>query len=101
MQQAGATTFNQSPLIRGVNDSVDVIAELFVRLSWLGVTPYYLFICRPTGGNKGFVVPIEKALSILDQARARLSGVANSARLYMSHHSGKIEVIGKYKEPSC
>jgi lysine 2,3-aminomutase len=96
MQQAGATTFNQSPILRGVNDNAEVIAQLFGRLSSLGVVPYYLFICRPTAGNKNFVVPVEEALAILEQARARLSGVANSARLCMSHKSGKIEVVGKY-----
>lgn len=97
MQQAGATTFNQSPILRGVNDNPKIIAQLFGRLSTLGVVPYYLFICRPTAGNKSFVVPVEESLTILDQARAKLSGVANSARLCMSHKSGKIEVIGKYR----
>jgi len=96
MQEAGAITFNQSPILRGVNDRPEVIAELFGRLSSLGVVPYYLFICRPTAGNKSFIVPVEEAISILDQARAKLSGVACSARLCMSHKSGKIEVVGKY-----
>lgn len=95
MQQAGATTFNQSPIIRGVNDNADVIAELFGRLSFLGVIPYYLFICRPTLGNKIYVVPIEEALTIFEQARRKLAGVARTARLCMSHASGKIEVVGK------
>lgn len=97
MQQAGATTLNQSPMLRGVNDNPEVIAQLFGRLSSLGVVPYYLFICRPTAGNKSFVVPIEEALTILEQARSKLSGIACSARLCMSHKSGKIEVIGKYR----
>lgn len=96
MQQAGATTFNQSPILRGVNDRPEIIAQLFGRLSSLGVVPYYLFICRPTAGNKSFIVPVEEAVSILNQARTKLSGVANSARLCMSHKSGKIEVVGKY-----
>jgi lysine 2,3-aminomutase len=96
MQQAGATTFNQSPILRGVNDRPEIITQLFGRLSSLGVVPYYLFICRPTAGNKSFIVPVEEAMSIFDQARTKLSGVANSARLCMSHKSGKIEVVGKY-----
>lgn len=95
LQQAGATTFNQSPIIRGVNDSVEVIADLFSRLSLLGVIPYYLFICRPTAGNKDNAVPVEEALHIFEQARWKLSGVSRVARLCMSHRSGKIEVVGK------
>jgi KamA family protein len=98
MQQAGATTLNQSPILRGVNDNAEVIAQLFGQLSSLGVVPYYLFICRPTAGNKSFVVPVEESLTILEQARSKLSGVACSARLCMSHKSGKVEVVGRYKD---
>ena len=48
LQKAGAITVNQTPLIRGVNDKAEVIAEFFSKLSYNGVVPYYLFICRPT-----------------------------------------------------
>src|ERR1700754_976299 len=62
LQKAGAITVNQSPLIRGVNDKPEIIAELFGRLSFNGVVPYYLFICRPTSGNEPYMVPVETAL---------------------------------------
>jgi lysine 2,3-aminomutase len=96
LQKAGATTVNQSPMIRGVNDDADVMAELFNQLSFNGVLPYYIFICRPTAGNKSYVVPIEESLEILDNARRQLAGIAKHARLCMSHKSGKIEVVGKF-----
>ena len=95
LQRAGAITVNQTPLIRGVNDKAEVVAELFSRLSYNGVLPYYLFLCRPTLGNEPYVVPIEKALEIFDEARRHLAGVAKQARLCMSHKTGKIEVVGK------
>jgi KamA family protein len=95
MQRAGAITMNQSPLIRGVNDKPEVIAELFSTLSYNGVVPYYLFLCRPTAGNEPFVVPVEEALQIFQEARRRLAGLAKQARLCMSHTSGKIEVVGR------
>jgi len=58
------------------------------------VPPYYVFLCRPTLGNKPYAVPIEKAFDIFDAARMRCSGLAKRARLVMSHESGKIEVLG-------
>jgi KamA family protein len=95
LQKAGAITVNQSPLIRGVNDKPEVIAELFGRLSFNGVVPYYLFLCRPTSGNEPYMVPVEKGLEIFEEARRRLAGLAKQARLCMSHRTGKIEVVGR------
>ena len=95
LQKAGAITVNQTPLIRGVNDNAEVVAELFSLLSYNGVVPYYLFLCRPTLGNEPYVVPIERALEIFEEARRRLAGLAKQARLCMSHKTGKIEVVGK------
>lgn len=95
IQKAGAITVNQTPLIRGVNDKAEVVAELFSLLSYNGVVPYYLFLCRPTLGNEPYVVPVEKALEIFEEARRHLAGIAKQARLCMSHKTGKIEVVGK------
>lgn len=95
LQKAGAITVNQSPLIRGVNDKPEIIAELFGRLSFNGVVPYYLFLCRPTSGNEPYMVPVETGLTIFEEARRRLAGLAKQARLCMSHRTGKVEVVGK------
>jgi lysine 2,3-aminomutase len=95
MQRAGVATVSQSPLIRGVNDDADVISELFNRLSFNGILPYYLFICRPTAGNDPFMIPIESSLEIFERARVNISGLAKQARLCMSHKTGKIEVVGR------
>jgi lysine 2,3-aminomutase len=95
LQKAGAITVNQSPLIRGVNDKPEIIAELFGRLSFNGVVPYYLFICRPTLGNEPYMVPVERGFEIFEEARRGLAGLAKNARLCMSHRTGKVEVVGK------
>ncbi|MDD5087166.1 MAG: KamA family radical SAM protein [bacterium] len=91
---AGTRAVNQTPIIRGVNDDADVLAELFKKLSFIGVPPYYVFQCRPTWGNKTYAVPIEEAYLIFERARAKGSGLAKRARFVMSHATGKIEIIG-------
>jgi len=95
---AGAVLCNQTPLLRGVNDNADVLTELFNNLSYIGVAPYYVFICRPTMGNATFAVSVEDAIDIFENGRMGCSGLAGRVRLAMSHASGKIEVLGKDEE---
>src|SRR5680860_482021 len=95
---AGAVLCNQTPLLRGVNDNADVLTELFNNLSYIGVAPYYVFICRPTMGNATFAVSVEDAIDMFENVRMVLSGLAGRDRLAMSHASGKIEVLGKDEE---
>lgn len=97
LQKAGAITANQTPLIRGVNDDPEVMAELLANLSFIGVVPYYIFQCRPAVGNKAYTVPIEEGYEIIERAKARVSGLAKRGRFVMSHSTGKIEIIGKSK----
>lgn len=85
---------NQTPIIRGVNDNPDVLAELFNRLSYVGVPPYYLFQCRPVIGNRCYTVPLEEGYRIFEEAKKSMSGLAKRARYVMSHATGKVEVVG-------
>ncbi|MFQ5672308.1 MAG: KamA family radical SAM protein [Nitrospinales bacterium] len=94
LMKAGAIIVNQTPIIKGVNDSSQVLTELFENLSFIGVPPYYVFQCRPTLGNKGYVVPLEESFLLFERARNTCSGLAKRARFVMSHASGKIEMLG-------
>ena len=94
LMQSGAIVLNQTPLIKGVNDDPEVLAELFNQLSFIGVPPYYVFLCRPTLGNEPFAIPVEEGYEIFEKARSKCSGLAKRARLVMSHESGKIEMVG-------
>ena len=98
LDKAGLALRNQTPLVSGVNDDPDVLAELFNTLSYMGVQPYYLFQCRPTKGNGIYSLTIEESLDIFENAQNRCSGLAKSARLVMSHATGKMEIVGKSDE---
>jgi len=91
---AGAVICNQTPLIRGVNDSPKVLRDLFNKLSFIGATPYYVFQSRPTVGNKTYSVPLEEGFKIFEEAKTLLSGLAKRAKFVMSHATGKIEIVG-------
>jgi KamA family protein len=91
--QNGLICLNQCPLIRGVNDQAQTLAELFERLSFVGCPQYYLFQGRPTAGNEPFELPIVAGWELFRQALCRGSGLARRARFVMSHASGKIEIL--------
>jgi len=92
--KSGAILCNQTPLIRGVNDDPKVLSELLKKLSFIGVSPYYIFQMRPALGNKSYVLPIVKAYQIFREAQRNVSGTAKRATFAMSHRVGKIEVVG-------
>jgi KamA family protein len=92
--RSGALVANQSPILRGINDDPEVLAELMRKLSSIGIPPYYFFQCRPTAGNKVFAVPIVESYITLEQAKRQVSGLAKRAKYVMSHATGKIEILG-------
>jgi len=92
--KAGAQVANQTPILRGINDDPEVLAELMSKLSHIGIPPYYFFQCRPTAGNKLFAVPMVEAYMKLEEAKKTVSGLAKRAKYVMSHATGKIEIVG-------
>ena len=94
LMKAGVVTVNQTPILGGINDNPDVLAELMRQLSYIGVPPYYFFQCRPTEGNKPYEVPLVQSYQILEEAKKKVSGLAKRARLVMSHELGKVEMVG-------
>lgn len=74
LRGAGAQLLNQSVLLRGVNDSADVLARLSERLLDGGVLPYYLHALDPVHGAAHFEVPDDEARRLVAQLRRDLPG---------------------------
>ncbi|MFY0991492.1 EF-P beta-lysylation protein EpmB [Halomonas sp. C05BenzN] len=74
LKDAGVTLLNQSVLLRGVNDSVDALAELSERLFEAGVLPYYLHVLDPVAGAAHFDVPDFDARELVAGLREVLPG---------------------------
>lgn len=68
--------FSQSVSLKGVNDSVQVLYNLFSRLVEVGVKPYYLYRCDPVKGAEHFIVDFKKEVKIFTQLRRKISGLA-------------------------
>ncbi|MGH8398453.1 MAG: EF-P beta-lysylation protein EpmB [Gammaproteobacteria bacterium] len=74
LRTAGVTLFNQSVLLRGVNDSVDALATLSEALFAAGVIPYYLHLLDRVRGAAHFEVAEAEGRMLVDELRARLPG---------------------------
>ena len=74
LRDGGATLLNQAVLLRGVNDSVEVLADLSTRAFAARVLPYYLHQLDRVAGTAHFEVPDEEARALHAALSARLSG---------------------------
>jgi len=85
---------NQTVLLKGVNDDPEILAELMNQLVSIGVSPYYVFQCRPVKRVTHFQVPLIKGYRIIKETKNMLDGFGKRFRYIMSHKTGKIEIVG-------
>jgi EF-P beta-lysylation protein EpmB len=74
LRGTGATVLNQAVLLRGVNDSVEALADLCERGHRAGVLPYYLHQLDRVAGAAHFEVDDDEALVLNAALAARLPG---------------------------
>jgi len=67
---------NQAVLLRGVNDSGEVLRSLSERLIEIGVLPYYLHLLDRVRGAAHFEVPEAEAVALHRHVRESLPGYA-------------------------
>lgn len=76
LADAGIPMGNQSVLLNGVNDSIDVQKELVHKLLMCRVRPYYLYQCDLIQGSAHLRTSIDKGISIIEGLRGHTSGYA-------------------------
>ena len=76
LQRAGVQVLNQSVLLRGINDDVDVLEALSEELLSCGVMPYYLHQLDRAQGTQHFEVKPSRGLELVAELRRRLPGYA-------------------------
>jgi len=74
LRATGVTLLNQSVLLAGINDDVEVLSDLSRRLFDAGVLPYYLHVLDRVRGAAHFAVPDERARTLAGRLAARLPG---------------------------
>ena len=74
LKNAQIPLFNQSVLLKGVNDDANIITALCEQVFDLGIQPYYLHMFDPVQGAAHFDVNEKQAVKIVKQAMAILPG---------------------------
>lgn len=76
IQKAGVMMGLQTVCLRGVNDSVEVMRELFMQAIEMGVRPYYVYSTDMVEGAHHFIVPHRRMLELYEGLRGWISGPA-------------------------
>lgn len=76
MANAGIPLGNQSVLLRGVNDCVNIMKKLVHLLVKMRVRPYYIYQCDLSMGLEHFRTPVSKGIEIIEGLRGHTSGYA-------------------------
>lgn len=76
LADAGIPLGNQTVLLKGVNDSPEVMRDLMVRLLAIRVRPYYIHQMDLVRGTSHFRTPLSCGKAIMSSLRGHISGLA-------------------------
>ena len=97
LSSAGIPLGNQSVLLRGINDCVNIQRKLVQSLVRIRVRPYYLYQCDLVEGAGHFRTPVSKGIEIIEGLRGHTSGFAVPTYVIDAPGGGgKIPVMPNY-----
>jgi lysine 2,3-aminomutase len=76
LADAGIPLGGQTVLLRGINDSIEVMKPLMHGMLRNRVKPYYLYQCDPITGSAHFRTPVSKGFEIIAGLRGHTTGYA-------------------------
>lgn len=97
LAETGVVMGNQSVLLKGINDHVDVMKQLLHKLVRNRVRPYYIYQCDLSEGIAHFRTPIAKGIEIMESLRGHTSGLCIPTYVVDAPGGGgKIPVMPNY-----
>lgn len=91
----GIPVGNQTVLLRGINDNVEIMKKLVQKLVQIRVRPYYIFHCHFVKGATHFRTPLEVGTEIIRELQGFTTGFA-VPRYVVSTRIGKIPLDPSY-----
>ncbi len=78
IKDLGAAIYSQNVLLKGVNDNIESLIELYDKMRIYDVEPHYLFHCVPMKGMHHFRTTVDKGLKLTKEMvnGGRISGRA-------------------------
>ena len=74
--KSGIPVFNQTVLLRGINNTADVLEALFYSLVSISVKPYYLFQGDLASGTSHLRAPLDDGLNLMRSLREKMSALS-------------------------
>ena len=91
----GAVIRTQSPVLKHINDSPKIWADMLRKQVKLGLIPYYMFVARNTGAQHYFSIPLVDAWKLFRETYKSVSGICRTLRgPSMSCLPGKVQILG-------
>lgn len=93
----GIVLGSQTVLLRGINDNSEQMIKLMRELVKLRIRPYYLLHADLVKGTEHFRTRIETGISIIENMRGYISGMANPQYVIdLPGGGGKVPVVPDY-----
>lgn len=97
LADAGIPLGNQTVLLRGINDDVDIMKRLMQLLLTIRVKPYYIYQCDLSQGLEHFRTKVSKGIEIIENLRGHTTGMAVPTYVIDAPGGGgKIPVMPNY-----
>jgi lysine 2,3-aminomutase len=90
LQQHGIRCYNQFPLLRNINDHVDVLIKLLKLLDDLNVRNLSMFVAEPVKYSASYRISLPRLFSLLDELNWRTPSWINSTRFALDTPIGKV-----------
>jgi lysine 2,3-aminomutase len=99
LADAGIPLGCQTVLLKGVNDTPEVMVRLMQRLLMARVRPYYIYMADQVAGGEHFRTTVETGLTIMKALRGWTSGLANPHFVIDAPGGGgKVPLLPEYVE---
>lgn len=89
LQKNGVLVYNQTVLLKGVNDKVEILAELWRTLRKENVALHYISVSMPVPGTAHLRTSVRAVQEIMNALRQNKEFRGQLPQIEMSHHTGK------------
>ncbi len=95
LANAGIPLGSQTVLLRGINDSPEVMKELMIKLLQIRVKPYYIYQCDLVKGVDHFRTPVETGIDLMKHIQGFTSGLS-LPHFVIDGPGGKVPISPQY-----
>lgn len=96
LRKAGVQLRGQPAIVKGVNDSVNVLTRLQRSFMDYAIVAYYLTLFMPVRGVEQYAVTLDEAFCNIAASKRKLGGLEKKGLVLVSHNYGKVEICGFY-----